>query len=158
MELYLEEIGTTDHSTASQLFVDRRAFCFVVEDGYNEEKIAGKTRIPAGRYQVIKRFHGKKYEEYKRKFNHKYALEIANVPNYTNVLLHIGNTIKDTLGCPLVNRNIGINPITGDYQGSDSSSVYRALYLIVDAAFERGEECWIEIQRREVLTVDTPQG
>jgi hypothetical protein len=158
MNIFIEEIGTTPNSTASQLFIDGKPFCFVVEDGHRDKKVASETRIPPGRYQVVKRTEGRFYEKYKADFKHQFALHIINVPGFEYILLHIGNTIKDTKGCLLVNRNIGINPITGNYQGTDSSSVYRALYMIVAAAFERGEECWIEIQRREIIDENTPVG
>lgn len=151
MNIFVEEIGTTPNSTASQMFVDSRPFCFVVEDGHRDKKQFGETRIPAGRYQVIKRKTGKFYEKYRREYGHEFALWVKNVPGFEWILIHIGNTIKDTNGCLLVNRFIGIQALTMDYVGTDSSSVYKLLYALVNAAYQRGEEVWIEITRREIM-------
>ena len=151
MLLEIIEIGSTQNSTGSQMFVDRRPFCFIIEDGYRETKILGETRIEGGRYQIVKRTNGRIFEQYKKKFGHKFALEIANVSKFTDILLHIGCFVKDTRGCPLVNRCIGIG-VDGSYYGLDSTSIYKLLYSLVEAAFERGEEVWIEIIRNEVMT------
>ena len=158
MLIEVEEIGTTNDSTASQMFVDRRPFCFVVEDGYRPVKIRGETRIPAGRYQVAKRMHGKFYTKYNNTFGHEFSLEIKDVPGFQDILIHTGNKVNDTRGCLLVNRNIGIQTAPRDYCGTDSTSVYKLLYMLVKAAFERGEEVWIEIYRRPVVDENTPVG
>lgn len=151
MNIVIEEIGTTNNSTASQMFVDNRALCFVIEDGYRPVKISDETRIPPGRYQIKKRMAGKFYEKYKKDFGHKWVPHLQKVPGFEFILIHIGNTPKDTSGCLLVARGISMNLTTGDYNGIDSGSIYKLLYSLMNAAFERGEEIWIEIQRREIL-------
>lgn len=157
MNIFVEEIGTTPTSTASQLFVDNKPFCFVIEDGYNEPKVPGKTRIPPGRYQIIQRKRGKFYEKYKTNHKHTFAIELKGVPGFTDILIHIGNTVGDTRGCLLVNKGLNISP-TGAYFGKESTDVYLALYAKINGAFERNEEIWIEIQRREVIDDNTPAG
>lgn len=151
MEIFVEEIGTTLKSTASQMFIDGKPSCFVIEDGYNEVKIAGKTRIPPGRYQVVKRTIGKFYTKYKSDFDHSYALELIDVPGFKDILIHIGNTVEDTRGCLLVNNGISVDTAL-DYFGTSSTVAYLALYKKVDAAFKTGSEVWIEISRRDVVT------
>ena len=158
MNIFIEEVGTTANSTGSQLFVDGRPFCFVLEDGYRDKKVPGETRIPPGRYQVLKHTNGKFYEKYTRDFGHDFALHIANVPGFEWILFHIGNTTKDTRGCLLVNRNIGVGASPRDYVGSDSTSVYKLLYALVKAAFERGEEVWVDVTRRDIIDENTPVG
>jgi len=157
MNLEIVEIGTTEKSTGSQLFIDRRPFCFIIEDGYRDIKIPGVTRIPSCRCQIIKRTHGRKYEEYKKRFGHKFAIEIFGVPNFSDILLHIGCFVKDTNGCPLVNKCIGIGS-DGSYYGMESTVVYKVLYALIEKAFERGEEVWIDIIRNEVIDENTPVG
>lgn len=157
MNLFIEEIGTTANSTCSQLFIDGRPFCFIIEDGHRDKKVFGETRIDGGRYQLIKRTYGRIFETYKKKFGHKYALEIFGVRNFTDILLHIGCFIKDTNGCPLVNRGIAMGT-DGNYYGFDSTSIYKLLYSLIDAAFERGEEVWIEIQRRDIIDENSQFG
>ena len=158
MNIFIEEIGSTNNSTVSQLFVDNRAICFTIEDGWRERKIQDETRIPAGRYRIRKRSVGKFYEKYKKAFGHTWVPHITDVPGFEYILIHIGNTTKDTSGCILVNRCIGINSAFGDYEGTESTSVYKLLYGLMDKAFERGEEIWIEIQRREVLDLSQEFG
>ena len=154
MEIFVEEIGTTPNSTASQMFVNGKPFCFVLEDGFREVKVKGITRIPAGRYKIVGRKREKFYEKYKRDFGHEFSIEIENVPDFSDVLIHIGNTIEDTRGCLLVNRLIGFISTTGGaqtYCGVDSTSVYKVLYTLVESAFEAGQEVWLEISRRPVV-------
>lgn len=40
----------------------------------------------------------------------------------------------------------------GKYLGTDSTSVYKLLYSLAEKALERGEEIWIEIQRKPIPT------
>lgn len=157
MNIFVEEIGTTPHSTASQMFVDNKPFGFVIEDGYRERKIPGETRIPAGRYRIMPRFIGGFYVRYKARFGHKFSLHVTDVPEFTDVLIHIGNTVKDTRGCLLVNAGIQLDR-NGTYYGIDSTTPYKLLYNLVALAFERGEEVWIEIHRRPVVDENTPVG
>lgn len=146
MNLKLEEIGNTANSTASHFFLDNRPFCFVVEDGHRDIKVKHETRIPAGKYRVVPRYAGSFYQKYKKQHGHKFVLHVQDVPGFEYILIHIGNTIKDTSGCLLVNRYVGIG-IDGNYDGKDSTSVYKMLYTLVSLALDRGEEIWLEIKR-----------
>jgi len=157
MEIFVEEIGTTPNSTASQLFIDGKPFCFVLEDGYREVKVYGETRIPAGRHQIKKRTVGRIFEQYKKKYGHAFVPELIGVAGFSDILIHIGNFVKDTLGCLLLNMWIGIGP-DGNYQGQYSERAYLAFYTLISAAFDRGEEVWIEISRRDVIDENTPVG
>lgn len=44
---------------------------------------------------------------------HGKCISIANVPNRTHILIHIGNTIKNTNGCILIGRAFHRFPIWG---------------------------------------------
>lgn len=39
--------------------------------------------------------------------SHGEVFEIVDVPNRTNILIHIGNVLKDSAGCILIGRNFG---------------------------------------------------
>lgn len=54
-------------------------------------------RIPAGTYQCVP-FSGKKY---------KNVYHVLNVPNRSAILIHWGNTEKDTEGCILLGNRVG---------------------------------------------------
>ena len=82
--------------TIGQLYIDGAYFCDTLEDTVRKEKIAGKTAIPAGTYKVKKTMSPR----------FKTVLpEILNVPNFTGVRIHSGNTAKDTDGCLLLGLN-----------------------------------------------------
>jgi len=157
MNIFLEEIGLTPNSTASHLFVDNKPFCFTIEDGHRDIKVKHESRIPAGRYKIVPRTVGSFYEKYKRNFNHKFVPQLEDVPGFEFILIHIGNTVKDTSGCILVNRFVGLGT-DGNYSGIDSTSVYKLLYSLIALAFERGEECWIEIHRLEIINESSSIG
>lgn len=151
MILVLEEIGTTPNSTGSHLFVDGRPFSFVVEDGYRDKKVKHETRIPGGRYRILPRTEGKFFAKYARLYGHKFVPWLQDVPGFEFILIHTGNTVIDTSGCLLVNRSIGIGR-DNNYFGSDSSTVYKLLYSLMEKALDRSEEIWIEIHRKPIVS------
>jgi hypothetical protein len=67
-----------------------------------------KSCIPKGEYLLKFRDFGGYYERYKRKFNDHEAgmIEITNVDGRGDILIHIGNTVADTLGCVLVGQEV----------------------------------------------------
>lgn len=151
MEITVREVATTKNSTGSLMLLDKRPFCMVLEDGYNFPKIHGKTRIPGGRYRVVPRYDGRIFEEYKKRFGHKFAIFVEDVPGFSGIAIHIGNKVSDTDGCQCVNRSLGIDR-NGDFFGSDSTSVYLLLYALIEKAFERKEEVWLSVERFDVIT------
>ena len=83
--------------TIGHLYIDGAYFCDTLEDTVrNGVKIPGKTAIPAGAYKVKKTMSPR----------FKTVLpEILNVPGFTGVRIHSGNTAKDTDGCLLLGLN-----------------------------------------------------
>lgn len=84
--------------TIGKLYIDDAYFCDTLEDTVRPAgtKIAGKTAIPAGTYKVKKTM--------SPRFQ-KILPEILNVPNFTGVRIHSGNTAADTDGCLLLGLN-----------------------------------------------------
>jgi len=65
---------------------------------------------------------------------HQGMLQIMNVSGFTDILIHVGNTDKDTAGCLLVGT--GANSRSGDMSLQSSVEAYNRLYpLVVDAAY-----------------------
>lgn len=145
----------THNCTISELTIDGVFFSFVLEDGFRETKVPGETRIPAGKYQILQRREGKFYTAYKRRFGHKFVPHLQDVPGFAFILMHIGNGPSDSRGCLLVGRSWGY---TGNahYIG-DSTETYKKLYETLEAAFARGEEVWVEIDRTPVVTKNIMQ-
>lgn len=79
--------------TIGDLFINEEFICNTLEDVFREKKIAKETCIPYGKYDIIINMSPK----YKRLMP-----RLLNVPNFEGILIHSGNTIKDTAGCILV--------------------------------------------------------
>lgn len=78
--------------------------CFTLEDEHREVKVMAETRIPCGTYDIKFRTVGGFHNKYSKRFAgiHKGMLELQDVPNFTYILIHCGNTEEDTAGCLLV--------------------------------------------------------
>lgn len=126
--------------TQGLLTIDGKFQCYTLEDETRVQKVWGETCIPLGRYKVQLRKEGKFHDQYKNKFAmfHKGMLHVTNVPGFEYILIHIGNTDDDTAGCLLVGRSTSENSI------AESTIAYEAMYKKVIAAFDRGEDVWIE--------------
>lgn len=61
-----------------------------------EDKVYGETAIPAGEYNADIYF--------SKKFGYK-VIRLFNVPYFSGILIHKGNTAKDSLGCIIVGYN-----------------------------------------------------
>lgn len=72
----------------------------------------GATAIPVGRYQVTLKVQSQKFSKKKQyEFCDGYLPRLINVPAFEGVLIHIGNTAKDTEGCILVGRNTKVGKV-----------------------------------------------
>lgn len=137
MLITVERIKSNDDATLSIVSINGKFECFGLEDEYRDDKVAGETRIPAGIYDVKLRTVGGFHTRYSSKFPwHEGMLHVQNVPDFEYILIHIGNTEKDTAGCLLVG--------TGAYSGTDltiqsSTDAYRKLYEKVLSAAKSGD-------------------
>ena len=84
--------------TPGDLLIGRKVFCRTLEDVVRTgEKIPGETAIPAGKYPIVLSF--------SNRFQ-KVLPEVQNVPDFTGIRMHGGNTTADTAGCILCAYNI----------------------------------------------------
>ena len=74
-------------------------------------KVPGDTAIPRGQYPIRWRKTGRWAERFK-KMGFMGSLEICDVPNFTDVLIHIGNTKGDTEGCLLLGMGANLSNMT----------------------------------------------
>lgn len=131
MEIFVDRIVSDKQTTISSISVDRYFHCFGLEDEFRTVKVPGETRIPSGTYQVGVRSFGGIHERYAVRFKdiHMGMLEILEVPGFTHVLIHCGNTEKHTDGCLLVGQQA--NTIPGQMRIANSSLAYKRFYLHV---------------------------
>lgn len=108
MELLVERKYKKDKYTIGNFYIDNILFSNTLEDKdrnltysmpenqIKKIKVYGETAIPTGRYKV------------ERTWSPKYGkkmIEIKNVPGFSGIRIHAGNTAKDSLGCILVGEN-----------------------------------------------------
>lgn len=104
MRLSIQRQKSDDEATIGGFYIDGKWFSFCLEDvvrtlGPNGEgKIAGKTAIPAGHYEVII----DKSERFQRLMPH-----LIGVSFFQGVRIHSGNTSADTEGCILLGYDKG---------------------------------------------------
>lgn len=125
----------------SALYIGAKLQCLGVEDEPRAVKVPGETAIPDGSYEMRFRTVGKMHQSYLAKFGdvfHKGMLEVCDVPNFTAVLHHIGNTDDNTEGCYLVGRSANISGFI-----AESTSAYKDYYPQVRDALLRGEKVTI---------------
>lgn len=141
MELSVFRTRNNGNATEGKLYINGEFQCYTLEDEPRENKVMGETRIPAGRYRVRLRTEGGHHQKYAAKFGfHKGMLHVTNIPNFEYVLIHIGNTEKDTAGCILVGKSVE------NYVLHSSTVAYIDLYQKVIGAFDKDELVFITIK------------
>ena len=100
MNIELKRITRKLSYTIGRLFVDGKYFCDTLEDRCRdldkEKKVMNETAIPEGTYEVI--------VNVSARFKRKLPL-LLDVPHFSGIRIHRGNTDKDTSGCILVGEN-----------------------------------------------------
>lgn len=133
MKLQLVREIAADHCTVGKLLIEMQFKWWTLEDRLHDgPKIPGDTCIPAGTYQIV--------ITPSARFNRPLPL-LLNVPNFTGIRIHPGNTQADTKGCILVGG--GFN--SRDLFLLHSQLACAALQADIQAALDGGDEVWIDI-------------
>ena len=94
--LRVKRTELTDKATMGELYLPDGAFhSYTLEDPVRDHKIAGKTAIPSGTYEVVVAWSSRYQKPMPR---------LLDVPFYQGILIHSGNTPEHTHGCLLVGR------------------------------------------------------
>lgn len=108
INLTLKRVALRDNYTIGKLYINNDYFCDTLEDKVRdknkdgdlndegETKVWGETAIPYGVYTVKL--------SYSPKFK-RILPRLFNVPHFEGILIHSGNTAKDSHGCILVGQN-----------------------------------------------------
>ena len=148
MKLEVLRISSQQDSTSGLLFDitnERKFLCYTLEDEFREIKVMGETRIPAGTYRLSLREWGGLHERYAKRFRnlHKGMLWVRDVPDFTHILIHCGNTDEHTSGCLLLGQTQTSNRKSPDGFVGRSTEAYVDVYPVVADALEAGEEVTI---------------
>lgn len=148
MKLLVERYKSTTNATLGKLYINGAFECYTLEDEFRAVKVKGETRIPAGTYKLALRKEGTTHVHYAQRFPdiHKGMLHVTDVPGFQYILIHIGNTEKDTEGCLLVGADRDENAMTLGH----STVAYRKMYPVVAAALEAGEDVEITYEDNDL--------
>ena len=133
-------------ATNGLLFIDGIFECYTLEDQYQAVKVMHETCIPEGTYDIKFRktggFHAKYTERYKNA--HHGMLHIQDVPNFTYILIHTGNTDEHTSGCLIVGETQQDLEVSKDGFIGSSAVAYKKMYAKVAGQLLQGKDVTIE--------------
>lgn len=155
MKILIDRKWKKEDYTIGKLYVDGVFFSNTLEDRdrgltstmsieeIKKKKKAGDTAIPTGTYKVRMDIPSPRFSKsnwYIKNCNGAKMPRLKDVPGYDGVLVHCGNTAKDTEGCILVGKN--------DVKGmvTKSKDYFLKLYNIMYIAYKKGESIEITIK------------
>lgn len=153
MELLLSRDYKKDKYTIGRLYINGKFFCNTLEDkdrnlnsDMNESqikglKVYGETAIPIGTYTIDMNTISPKFKD--RSWAKPYGGKLPrllNVKGFEGILIHTGNTAKDSLGCIIVGLNTKKGMVT------NSTEYFHKLMKILLTAKTKGEEIKITIK------------
>lgn len=153
MELIVDRKWKKQNYTISNLTIDGKWFCNILEDTdrgledsmpltkIKELKKPSTTAIPKGIYDITldvisPRFCTKPF--YKEVCNGKLP-RLLNVKGFEGILIHAGNTDSDTDGCLLVGMNLEKGKVL------NSQATFKELYKLLKDKHDKGEKIIIKI-------------
>lgn len=144
MKIVVKDGFNAQNYTISKLYINESFFCHVLEDKNREKngdgftnqfglrKIKGKTAIPGGVY----------FLEFTMSSRFKKMLPILiDVPWFSGIRIHSGNTELDTDGCLILGNNLVKGKVLF------SRLTCSAFNLIIKKTIKNGEMITIEIIR-----------
>ena len=142
MKILVKRIAKRPTYTIGKMYLDGKYFCDTLEDTdrnisqstpldtIKKVKLPNNTAIPTGTYKVIVNVSPK----FKRLLP-----RLLNIPGFDGVLIHRGNTDKDTSGCILIGENKVVGKVI------NSTCYETKLVSILNKAQDNKEGITIEI-------------
>lgn len=132
MKIEIKRDTYTKTSTIGKLYIDGVFECYTLEDvsRANGQKVWGATAIPSGAYKLVVNL--------SQRFGTRLPL-LLDVPNFSGIRIHAGNTAKDTHGCILVGSTRDKDFIGG------SRNALAALLKKINKAIEKKESATVTI-------------
>lgn len=142
MDILLIRKAKKETYTIGKLYINGSYFSDTLEDkcrdknkngvfDNGEKKVMHETAIPYGTYKVKLR-HSPRFK--------RILPAILNVPHFEGILIHRGNTAKDTSGCVLVGENKAVGKVL------NSTKYELKLVEIIQEAEKRNENITITIE------------
>ena len=136
LHFLLDRKWRKDTYTIGRLYVNGEFLCNTIEDvdrnlnqnmsatEIQRKKVAGETAIPTGTYAMKVTMSPK----FKREL-----VEIQNVPAFSGIRIHKGNTEKDSAGCLIVGENTSKGRLTNSakYEQMITEMVRKADYAYI---------------------------
>lgn len=155
MEILVDRVWKKESYSIGRLYIDGIFFCNTLEDtdrGLTQTmpieeikkiKKASITAIPTGIYAIDMNTISPRFSKNSwlvKNCNGARLPRLIDVPGFTGVLIHLGNTAKDTDGCILVGKN--------DIKGmvTKSKDTFLCLYNKMKAVHKKGEKITITIK------------
>ena len=144
LQVVRTQFGTD--ATNGLLFVDGLFECYTLEDQYQAVKVMHETCIPEGTYDIKFRTVGGFHEKYKKRYGNEHygMLHLQDVPNFTYILIHAGNTDESTSGCLIVGETQQDLDLSDDGFIGHSGVAYKKLYKKVAKELLLGKSVTIE--------------
>ncbi|MFA5071143.1 MAG: DUF5675 family protein [Candidatus Pacearchaeota archaeon] len=148
MKLFLERYEFTEKSTIGRLYkeiplggdnFEYEELCYILEDKCRQKfgepftqatKVYGQTAIPYGTYEVVVN----KSPKYG-----KLMPRLLNVPFYDGILIHSGNTDKDSSGCLICGKTK-----SADFVGESKKAFDEIVFPLLEKTLKT-EKVFIEI-------------
>lgn len=134
MILKVKRFQFNEKATIGKFYINDKFHSYTLEDVVRPDgvKIFGETAIPAGIYRV---------EMYPSARFKRMMPCLMNVPNFTGILIHKGNTDVDTHGCILLG-----NVLSGPDLITHSTEAFNAFFPLFEEAIKKGEIVTITIE------------
>ena len=153
MNVELKRIARKDTYTIGRLYIDGNKVCDTIEDkdrGLKQTtplqeikkiKVQSKTAIPTGVYTITMKVQSPSFskKEYYKKYCNGYLPRILDVPGFDGILMHKGNTEKDSAGCIILGYNTIVGKVT------NSQKAFELVYQQLKSASDKGEKITIKI-------------
>ena len=134
LKLVLDRVYYTRESTIGELSIDGKFECYILEDfdrlSKARRKVHGKTAIPKGTYKIRL----SKSSKFKRVLP-----LLINIPGFSGIRIHAGNTAKDTEGCLLPGATRSENFV------GQSKRAFNKLFKKLVRARQDGKKIIIEV-------------
>lgn len=154
MVLTLKRVAKRPTYTIGKLYIDGVYFCDTLEDRdrgltqsmslkeIQSKKVPSQTAIPTGTYEVSVSVVSPRFSKKAvyQKICKGRVPRLLNVPGYDGVLIHIGNTDKDSAGCILVGKNSAVGKVL------QSTDTFTRLFAKLNEADKNNEKITITVQ------------